>query len=450
MAVFCQHFGDRGLYHEGQGYQAFACGGLLPAVLAWRACGGPDLVARHPTLRQMGPSMAAITCARHNLTDAQGQAPEWASSISWNDHSQGWPAGTMDNILLGLAEPAQQPALLAWWNRMWGLASPTKSYAPWLHGLYFAAVCHPYDCTEGDANAGLPHALCDSRQGLWIVRDRYRDQDDAILGAYARTTHIGGHSHHDAGSIRLLALNHDWILGGGNGQHLPEWQSTVCAAEAEWRQQSHNRGLIIWDEVDDAGARMAMDLRTCAIGYHERYLGLRWATASTPLMLARLDLIEHQPGRQWWWTQIFAPELHCDLVDSGFDLTAEDGATMQVRFIGHQPDELVMDHAPGSHRIFGATRIDYRGRPYVRATFGGGRELQHIYAVATIQRGPGSTISAADTGVGVRIGNDTWLRPFGAAIPHGFELMKSRNLCQFPSGQDEWGFPFAVPVPPQD
>ena len=445
VEAFCKHFGDTGLYHEGQGYQAYACGGLLPALLAWRGCGGPDLFARYPNLLRMGPSMAAITCARHNLTDARGEEPEWGSSISWNDHSQGWPAGAMDNILLGLAPEAERGGLLNWWNRMWGHASPVKSFAPWTHGHYFAAVCYPYDTAEVDANEVLPRCVSDSRQGLWIVRDRYRDRDDALLGAYARSTHVGGHTHEDAGSIRMLALNHDWILGGGNGQKLPEWQSTVCAAEEEWRQKSQNCGLVIWDEVNEREARMAMDLRECVRGYHERYVGVRWATENSPLMLARFDLLEHEPGRTWWWTQIFAPELHCEVVENGFDLHAEDGANMRVRFLGHPPDEILCGRAPGTYRIFGATRIDYPGRPYVRAVFGGGRELQHIYAVATIQKGAAPSIESIDKGVGLRIGATEWKRPFGAAIPPGFELTKSRNLCQFPSGREDWTFPFPIP-----
>lgn len=447
IAAFCKHFGDAGLYHEGQGYQAYTCGALLPALLAWRSCGGPDLFVRYPNLCQMGPSMAAITCARYNLTDAHGQAPEWGSSISWNDHSQGWPAGTMDNVLLAVAPEPQRGALVNWWNQMWGHASPNQTYAPWVHGLYFAAVCYPYDTSEGDANAGLPHYISDSRQGLWVVRDRYQDQDDALLGAYARTTHAGGHSHYDAGAIRMLALNHDWILGGGNGQPLPEWQSTVCAADEEWRRKSRNHGLVIWDEVNDHEARLAMDLRACSLGYHERYISVRWATDQSPLMLARFDLIEHQPGRKWWWTQLFAPELRCTIVERGFNLYAEDGANMQVRFIGHQPDEIILGHAPGSHRIFGADRIDYPGRPYVRAIFDGGRELQHIYAVATIQKGTAPTIESTDAGLGLQIGNVAWKRPFGSAVPHGFELMKSRNLCQFPSGMDDWTSPIPVSFP---
>ena len=447
IAVFCKHFGETGLYHEGQGYQAYACGGLLPALLAWRACGGPDLFARYPNLCRMGSSMAAITCARHNLTDAHGQAPEWGSSISWNDHSQGWPAGAMDNILLAVAPEGQRGALLNWWNRMWGHKSPIKSFAPWTHGLYFAAVCYPYDTKEVDADTALPRSVSDSRQGLWIVRDRYRDQDDALIGAYARTTHVGGHTHHDAGSIRMLALNHDWILGGGNGQALPEWQSTVCAAESEWREKSQNHGLLIWDEVNEQEARMAMDLRECSRSYHERYVSVRWATGQNPLMLARFDLLEHQPGRKWWWTQLFAPELRCEIVERGFDLYAADGARMQVRFLGHEPDEIICGRAPGSYRIFGADRIEYPGRPYVRAVFGGGRKLQHIYAVATVQKEATPLIESIDAGVGVRIGGFLWEHPFGAAIPPGFELTKSRNLCQFPSGREDWGFPFPVPSP---
>ena len=445
LAVFCKHFGETGFYHEGQGYQAYACGGLLPALLAWRNCGGPDLFAQYPNLRRMGPSMAAITCARHNHTDARDQPPEWASSLSWNDHSQGWPAGAMDNLLLGLAPETERGALLNWWNRMWGHASPCKSYAPWTHGLYFAAVCYPYDTAEVDANEALPRHVSDSRQGLWIVRDRYRDQDDALLGAYARTTHVGGHTHHDAGSIRMVALNHDWILGGGNGQPLPEWQSTVCDADPAWRAKSQNQGMVIWDEVTETEARMAMDLRACTLGYHERYVSVRWATESTPLLLARFDLLEHQPGRTWWWTQLFAPELTCEWVDGGFDLRAEDGANMRVRFLGHQPDEILLGNAPGSHRIFGKERIDYPGRPYVRAVFGGGRGLQHIYAVASIQKGTAPEIASLDTGVGLRIGGTEWKRPFGAAIPQGFILTKSRNLCQFPSGSQHWTFPFPIP-----
>lgn len=444
IAAFCKHFGDTGLYHEGLGYQAYACGGLLPALLAWRACGGPDLFARYPNLCQMGPSMAAITCARYNLTDAHGKAPEWASSISWNDHNQGWPAGTMDNILLAVAPEDQRGALLNWWNRMWGHASPEKTFAPWLHGYYFAAVCYPYDTDEVDAHTGLPRYVSDSRQGLWIVRDRYQDQDDAIVGAYARTTHVGGHTQQDAGSLRMLALNHDWILGGGNGQPLPEWQSTVCAAEEEWRRQSLNYGLMMWDEADEQGARLAMDLRACSRYYHERYVSVRWANGKVPLLLARFDLLEHQPGRKWWWTQLFAPELKCELVEGGFNLLAGDGAHMQVRFIGQQPDQLILGHAPGSQRNFCSGRVDYPGRPYVRAIFGDGGEIQHIYAVATVQKGPAPTIASIDPGVGVRIGDFLWKRPFGAAVPKEFALMKSRNLCQFPSGREDWEFPKGV------
>ena len=296
----------------------------------------------------------------------------------------------------------------------------------------------------------MPKHVSDPRQGLIIARDRYQDQDDALLGVYARATHVGGHSQKDAGSVRLLAMNYDWIIGGGQARPKPEWQSSVCAAEDEWRAKSQNTGLIMWDRSDQQGACVAMDLRKNAICYHERYVATRWATEHSPLVLARFDLLEHQPDRQWWWTQMFAPQLACELVADGFDLRADDGTNMQVRFIGHQPDDMVLETTPDSTRTYasGGT-VTYPGRPYVRAVFGGGRTLQHIYAVATVQRGDAPAIALDngqnEHGIGLAIGESAWERPFGAAVPVDFALGQSRNLCQFPSGTDNWEFPFPIP-----
>ncbi len=39
---------------------------------------------------------------------------------------------------------------------MWGHASPAKSFPAWPHGLYFAAVCYPYDTQKVEADKALP------------------------------------------------------------------------------------------------------------------------------------------------------------------------------------------------------------------------------------------------------------------------------------------------------
>ena len=121
---------------------------------------------------------------------------------------------------------------------------------------------------------------------------------------------------------------------------------------------------------------------------------------------------------------------------------------MQVRFIGQQPEEISLEQLPASQRTYASdgAPVEYPGRPFVRAVFGEGRELQHIYAVATITKGETPPISSTGHGVGLNIGDSSWERPFGAAIPQAFTLGSSRNLCQFPSGLSDWDFPFPCPT----
>lgn len=439
--AFTHHFGDAGLYHEGLGYQIYTTSHLLPAIVAWGRNGGPDLLARYSHLRRMGASLASITCARRNTTDVFGtdEEPGWGTAISWNDAGQGWGGGLPMNLLLALAPPAEQAALAAWYDRMHGHASPERSFAMGYAGLYFAAFSYPYDAAAQDP---LPTHVCDGRQGLWVARDRYHDQDDAILGVYAKATHVGGHKQNDAGSVRLLALDHDWIIGGGQARGKAEWQSVVCPADADDRKGGTNRGLMMWSQSEPERAIAAMDLRWSSGAYHERYVAAQWATESSPLVLSRLDIVDdHKAGRGWWWTQSFAPYLDCAISDDGFVLTADDGASMQVRFLGHQPDAITVERMPESKRSYssGGTVV-YPGRPFIRAVFAGGRSLQHCYAVATVQRGAAPAITSLDAGVGVQIGDQPLARPFGAAVPAAFQLGTSRNLCLQPSGLADWDF----------
>ena len=143
----------------------------------------------------------------------------------------------MGNALLALIPDEEAGSHISWFDRMHGHASPDKEFGPYCGGRYYAAVSYPYNSKPCEPGDHLPKKVCDSRQGLWIARDRYQDQDDAVLGAYARATHVGGHSHHDAGSVRLMALNHDWIIGGGQARGNAEWQSSVTDADEAMRKK---------------------------------------------------------------------------------------------------------------------------------------------------------------------------------------------------------------------
>lgn len=311
-------------------------------------------------------------------------------------------------------------------DRLSGVASPDQQFAPAMAGWFFHLFYYPYDVPPADPEAVLPHSFCDSRQGLAVFRNRYCDADDAVLGAYARVTHVGGHKHDDAGSIRFMALGHDWILGGGQGRGEAQWQSVVTAVGDPMRQP-YGCGHVIW--YDPAGV-FGMDLRNVHGAYSERYVAVRW-----PHTVAILDLIDdHREDRTWAWNLTFAPNLQCVLHADGFDLKAADGANLCARFLGTQPVRLLLDRMPESQRTYssGETR-HYAGRPFLRAHFARQKHLG-IYVVLTVQRGPAPAIRLAQ-GLDIRIGDELWQRPFGAAIPATFRLGESGILCRYPAGQ---------------
>ena len=254
LTAFCQHFGDSGLYHEGLGYQNYTCSNLLPALIALRNVTGDNVFSSYPALVAMSGSLSATICPRYNSTDdLDSRAPGCHQSLERRRARLGWDKHDQCSVELGASRGTGSHR--AWYDRLYGHASPDQQFGGGYGGVrFFAAIAYPYATAPEDPNRHLPKHLCDNRQGLWVARNRYHDADDVILGAYARATHVGGHSHNDAGSIRLLALNHDWIIGGGQNRKKGWWQSCVCDADEAMRKQSQNRGLVIWNEADDQGA----------------------------------------------------------------------------------------------------------------------------------------------------------------------------------------------------
>lgn len=417
LRAFCQHFGDAGLYHEGLGYQCYTLAFLLPALLAlgeWPAC-----------FRKMGASLYATAVNRWPIADSN-RPVHFGAMLSWNDAGQCWPQSNITSLLIAVAEPAQRGALRTLFDRLSGVASPTRELAPELAGWFFHLFYYPYDVPPADPDAVLPHAICDSRQGLAVFRHRYCDAHDAVLGAYARVTHVGGHAHNDAGSVRFMALGHDWILGGGQARPNAEWQSVVTPV-SDTQRRRYDCGHVIW--YDPAGV-FGMDLRQPHGGYSERYVAVRW-----PGTLAMLDLIDdHRTDRTWVWNLTFAPHLTCTLRADGFDLVAPDGANLRAQFLGTQPDRLTREQMPDSTRRFSTgTTIHYPGRPFIRAHFARQKHLG-IYAVLSVQSGPPPAIRLVD-GLDVQIGDTIWRRPFGVAVPAAFRLGQSGTLCRYPAGR---------------
>lgn len=437
VQAFLMHHGDRGLYHEGLGYMGYPASFWAPMVVASRGFDGVDLVERFPNIRLMASSLYAAAAARAAMTD-EGLAPtRFGRKLSWNDDGQGWLQANPSVLLIHLAPGDQQGALRWMYDRLSGVGVPEgyERFSPDLCGWFFTLLYYPYAVPPADPNAILPSHYTDSRQGISVFRNRYRDGQDTILGCYARTTFVGGHAHDDGGSIRLMSLGHDWIMGGGQDRPEAEYQSVVTPADGK-RPRPYGQGAVIWDQQTEHGGVLGMDLRKVSIGYHERYVAIDWSGRSgAEVVLALLDQVDDHLTRDWNWNMTFEPGLESAVHDDGggFTLSSADGCALAARFLGSRPESIRVLRTRDSKRTYqnGQTK-HYPGRPYIQAHFSH-RPFLGIYVVMALGKKTGTQLVSAG-GVDVRLGDWLWRRPFGAAIPEAYQPGTSGGLCKYPSG----------------
>jgi hypothetical protein len=435
VKAFLLHHGDWGLYHEGLGYGLYPMSFWLPLTVANLAWDGTDWPAEFPWMRRMGVAYYASCAARPQYSDSgRDVSGRLGMKLSWNDDGLGWANGSTNPLLLHVADDACRGGLKTLHDSIGGVRGD-RTFAPDFCGRFFTFFFHPYATPAADPDATLPKHFCDARQGLALFRNRYRDAGDAIVGVHARATFVGGHVHDDAGSLRAMALGHDWVMGGGQARGQPEWQSVVMPIGGD-RPKPPGLGAVMCDVADARGGVVGVDLRKVSIGYHERYVAVDFTgTGGCDLNLAVLDLIDDHLSRRWQWNLTFEPGLGLaiDADGAGFELLAADGARMSARFLGARPVWITRLETPVSHRTFqGGAKATYPGRPVVHAEFDAAEHLA-IYAVMSVRRGGRSAIELAE-GVTPRINGAAWPRPFRHAIPAAYRLGQTGGLCKYPAG----------------
>ncbi len=431
--VFLMHHGDRGLYHEGLGYMLYPACFWLPAMIAYWRCYGCDWLQRFPGLRHLAGAVYTATVARPAVGGRIGR------KLVWNDDGADWCNDNPAVLAIHLAPDDERGALRWMYDRLNGIAGDCR-FAPGYGGALFALFYYPYDAEPHMPVHVLPRYLCDSRQGLCLIRNRFQDADDTVLGCYAHTTHVGGHVHDDAGSIRCMALGHDWIIGGGQARRRAEFQSIVTPADGSRAAKPYGCGAVICESETEWGGVFGMDLRRPSAGYAERWVAVDYSRrGGAEAVVALLDVLDDHAQRDWIWNLTFADELSFEpFADgTGFRLRAADGAALQAHFLGDQPASLTLDRLPDSTRTYQSGNVEtYPGPPCIHAHFPFKPHLG-IYVVMTVQRGVAPTVRQDTGGLAVTIGDWTWQRPFGPAIPAAFEPGVSGTLCRYPSGRPE-------------
>ncbi len=431
--AFAQHFGPAGLYHEGLGYQLYTLTHLLPALAAADHCGLLDLPGEFPWIRRLAESYYAFTSLRPSVSDSTLPAEGFGMILSWNDAGMSWCASNVSPLMLAYADPARRAALAGWSLRL-EAGDLANHYGAW-EGWPFALALPPDQWCDDAPVSPLRRHVCDHRQGLAVFRDRWQDGDDALLGCYARTTHMGGHSQDDGGSVRLMALGHDWIIGGGQARGNAAWQSVLTPADTAKRKAGC--GAVIWDQETPEGGIFGMDLRRVSQAYHERYVALAGnGSLGVPAAVTLLDLVDDHLNRAWTWRITHPAHLRMlpDADGAGFRLLAVDGAQASFRFLGQVPMAITTESTGDSQRTYSSGHtVDYPGRPVVAASFPPRKHLA-VQVAIVVTRGEGPEIARGD-GLDLVIGGRTWRRPFAEAAPGDYDPLLGGTLARWADGR---------------
>jgi hypothetical protein len=431
LKAFCHHFGPTGLYHEGLGYIRYTCIFLFSAVMAAKSQGIGDLLVMFPNLRLTLSSLYAATALRTYQDDSIGSEPKFGASLSWNDMGTGSGICVVDHIGLAIAPEAQRASLKAWFDRLSGPEAPIPSLGTHHGCIPIAWAFHPLGLECPD-EIRLPREVIDSRQGLWIWRNRYQDEGDIVFGLYAKATHAGGHAHRDAGSLRLEAFGSDWIAGPGQARTGREGQTVAFPAEGD--PPAKQLGSLNFQESHSDGLLAGMELRQVSGCYHERYVSLKTCPGgNVALALAVADLVDDHVERDWHWTWTYSAGLEglLDEDGAGVRLVRADGMAAWIRFLEAKPGSLEILELPESRRTFSGGRKDtYKGKPYIRAVFHPQKHLAMCVAAVwgplDLLHPPGGTVHGIELGTEI-----IWDRPFGRALPVGFRAGSSKGPSQF-------------------
>lgn len=408
IRTYLLNYGDRGYYYEGTGYGNYAMSHWGPFVLAVRNVQGEDLADLSPGIAHLPETTSAMTLGAPLRSDSDLEMPEAdrGMRVFWNDDGGQAAGAGLYGLYFALAPKEKVRALKGFFDRLKGEAGDDS----WVRRDQFSiwtALFYPWDQIAQEPAGALAERILDRLTGMIIWRNRYQDNDDAVLGIYGKTYHGGGHWHNDAGSFRLGAFQGFWSQAGGQAKGGPEYQSCLLLNERispEEQGKSGELGKISYYAPSPEGGSVSLSLRSA---YRAKRVDRHFAAdfsgrVGAPVLVALYDRLWNETDDLWSWTLCFERRLHLEARPdwNGFRLEDEDtGYSLAARF--GQPTQVTVQECegPATKRTFstGGTR-HYPGARYVRIDQTGFEQVD-FFVILTVQQGDPPPVQFAGEGL---------------------------------------------------
>ena len=439
LRAFLHHFGPACLYHEGLGYQDYTLSQVLPALYALENHHLFSFKKDFPQAQNLALSLLLPSADIPAIQDQKNLPNGHGGYLCWNDAGHEWPKSNVAGLSIRLSKHAE--ALWSWFDQLTDLENPDKKPPSNRCGLYHNALCYPYGSTHAPLST-LPTSILDTRQGQLLYRTQWKDAGDLVLGVLARSTHVGGHSQDDAGSVRVIGMGYHWILGGGQNRPQADWQSVAIPLdEEEDRKQKAGCGAIFYEETDHSGFTLGLDLRRPRGAYCERYL--RFLSHPSPEIegaLCILDQIDDHRGLPWSFQLTLSPQHRIHRHENGITLKAPDQSCMHLHFFT-SPDEVHLCKLPETSRTFANGNLEsYASFPVMKAPYAPRKHLS-IYTLLTFSKSGHIPNISKQEGLAFKLDDTQVPHPFSSAISPDFRCNKNKGLCQEPL------FYFEMPSP---
>ena len=308
-------YGSLGVSQEGIGYTQYPGGFLLPAALAARDAGDPELY--DAVKKKNWPTLAMYALPFQGRDRVFLQTGVGHSS----NFNEGWTS-----LLLAFADdPELQPYYTFWYDRHMGSKSPMSPelrYDGERAGTLWALAYYPHDPQPQDPTGVLPPAVGDDH-GYYFFRNRWQDADDILASVMADTVHHDkAWDQPEALALNLMAYDTRFIGGPGKTRESQVFSTLLVDPDknAKWGGMGKETGEKVAFEPDTNGGYAIVGggstYKKVGVDDVKRHTLVRFSDPKTnAALISTLDHIESSAEHEYVWQAALGSEENDDGIE---------------------------------------------------------------------------------------------------------------------------------------